>query len=174
MKLRKLGAGAPVLLEGEDEEFVAKAIESKSTAHGRHHDSTLYLNHRVKFDDLLSLANYSLAKRGKKLLRSASTVYLRSRPKQLNTIEGRRHVGKWLFCTKKPPKAESHSNETTHHQRAHIKLNRIDVFQQESEFKELGVEISFDDNAYLRPGTDVGFRETKSGSIFQVADEEKQ
>ena len=37
-----------------------------------------------------------------------------------------------------------------------------------------GVEISFDDKAYLRPGTDVGFRETNSGSIFQVADEEKQ
>ena len=55
-----------------------------------------------------------------------------------------------------PPKTEPHSNETTHHQRAHIKLNRIDVFQQESEFKELGVEISFDDKAYLRPGTDVG------------------
>ena len=173
LKLRKLGAGAPVLLDSEDKEFIAKAIESKSTAHGRRHDSTLYLNHRVKFDDLLSLANYSLAKRGKKLLRSASTVYLRSRPKQLNTIEGRRHVGKWLFCTKKPPKTESHSNETTHHQRAHIKLNRIDVFQQESEFKELGVEISFDDKAYLRPGTDVGFCETKSGSIFQVADERK-
>ena len=128
----------------------------------------------VKFDDFLSLANYSLAKRGKKLMRSASTAYLRSRPKQLNTIEGRRHVGKWLFCTKKPPKTESHSNETTHHQRAHIKLNRIDVFQQEGELKELGVEISFDDKACLRPGTDVGFRETKSGSIFQVADEEKQ
>ena len=53
------------------------------------------------------------------------------------------------FIPKKPPKTESHSNETTHHQRAHIKLNRIDVFQQESEFKELGVEISFDDKAYL-------------------------
>ena len=26
----------------------------------------------------------------------------------------------------------------------------------------------------MRPGTDVRFRETKSGSIFQVADEEKQ
>ena len=36
------------------------------------------------------------------------------------------------------------------------------------------MEISFDDKAYLRPGTDVGFRETKSDSIFQVADEEKQ
>ena len=174
LKLRKLGSGAPVLLDSEDEEFIAKAIKSKCTAHGPRHDSTLYLNHRVKFDDLLSLANYSLAKRGKKLLRSASTVYLRSRSKQLNTIEGRRHVGKGLFCTKNHPKTKSHSNETTHHQRAHIKLNRTDVFQQESEFKELDVEISFDDKAYLRPGTDVGFRETKSGSIFQVADEEKQ
>ena len=174
LKLRKLGAGAPVLSDSEDEEFIAKAVESKSTAHGHRHDSTLYLNHKVKFDNLLSLANYSLAKGGKKLLRSASTVYLRSRPKQLNTIEGRRHVEKWLFCTKKPLKTESHGNETTHHQRAHIKLNRIDVFQQESEFKKLSVEILFDDKAYLRPGTDVGFRETKSGSIFQVADEEKQ
>ena len=53
-------------------------------------------------------------------------------------------------------------------------MNRIDVFQKESEFKELGVEILSDDKDYLRPGTDVGFRETKSGSIFQVADEENQ
>ena len=35
LKLRKLGAGAPVLLDSEDEEFIAKALESKSTVHGR-------------------------------------------------------------------------------------------------------------------------------------------
>ena len=44
LKLRKLGTGAPVLLDSEDEEFIAKAIESKSTAHGRRHDSTLYIS----------------------------------------------------------------------------------------------------------------------------------
>ena len=81
LKKRKLGAGPPSLLDDEDEQFIAKAIESKGTVHGRRHDATLYLHHGVKYDDLLSLANYSLAKRGKRLIRSASPVYLRARPK---------------------------------------------------------------------------------------------
>jgi hypothetical protein len=50
IKRRKLGAGLPSLLDEEDEEFIAKAIESKSTStcHGRHHETTLFTHHRVK------------------------------------------------------------------------------------------------------------------------------
>ena len=93
-KDRKIGAGAPSLLDSEDEEFIAKAIEDKSSAHGRRHDTTLYLHHRIKSRDLLTLANYNLAKRGKRLIKSSQTVYLRARPRKVNTIEGRRHTGK--------------------------------------------------------------------------------
>ena len=92
LKKRKLGAGPPSLLSEEDGQFIAKAIESKSTAHERRQGATLYLHYRVKYEDLLSLANYFLAKRGKRLIRSVSTVYLRARPERLNTIEGRRHM----------------------------------------------------------------------------------
>ena len=66
VKRRKLGAGPPSLLD-KDEEFIAKAIESKSTCHGRRHETTLFTHHRVKKRHVLSLAQYSLLQRGKKL-----------------------------------------------------------------------------------------------------------
>ena len=83
LKRRRLGAGAKPLLDSDDDNFIAAAIENKSTAHGRRHDQ-----------HLLSLADYSLHKKGKRLIKSASTVYLRGRPKRVNTIEGKRHSGK--------------------------------------------------------------------------------
>ena len=48
LKLRKRGSGRKVLMDENDEIFLAKAIENKATAHGRRKDSVLYLNHRVK------------------------------------------------------------------------------------------------------------------------------
>ena len=99
---------------------------------------------------------------------------MRGRPKRLNTIEGKRHRGGMLFCTKKPPKTEADSNETTHHQRAHVKLNRLNVFGQDSTLKSYGIEISMDGKAYIRPGTDVGYRNTRASVILELSDEEKQ
>ena len=96
MKNRKLGAGAKKLLHSEDGEYVARAIESMCSAHGRRTDHVMYLNHRLKCNDLLSIANHSLAFRGKKLIKSARTVLLRSRPKKINTQEGSRHNGNQL------------------------------------------------------------------------------
>lgn len=58
MKNRKRSCGAPSLLDSDDEEAIASAIEEKSTAHGRRHDMVPYTNHRVKKKDFLSLANY--------------------------------------------------------------------------------------------------------------------
>ena len=74
IKRRRRGGGAPSLLDEEDEAFIAKAIESKSTCHGRRHETTLFTHHRVKKSHFLSLANHSLSKRGKKLIKSATTV----------------------------------------------------------------------------------------------------
>ena len=114
LKGRKLGAGARRLLDSDDEEFIARAVESKSTSHGRRHDVILYIGHGVKYRDLLSLANYSLYKKGKCLIRSASTVYNRGRPKRINSAQAKKHIGNWLFCAKKPPKTEKEGHESTH------------------------------------------------------------
>ena len=96
------------------------------------------------------------------------------RPK-LNTIQRRRHRGAMLFCTKKlASKNEEHSTETTHHQRAHVKLNRFDMFSEQSLLKRFSLEISMDDKAYIRPGTDVGFKDIKAGVILQLTNEEQQ
>ena len=83
-------------------------------------------------------------------------------------------MGSWLFCTKKPPKTEGHYTETTHHQRAHVKLNRMNMFHEGSNVKKYSMELSFDDKAYLRPGTDCGFRETKASKIIHISDEKIQ
>lgn len=53
-----------------------------------------------------------------------------------------------------------------------MKNAKLSIFEKEGE-KE-GLVISMDDKAYLRPGTDVGMRDVKSGRIYDVADEEKQ
>ena len=55
----KPGAAVPSLLDLEEEDAIANAINSKSTCHGRRHEATLFTNQRVKKKDLLSLANYS-------------------------------------------------------------------------------------------------------------------
>ena len=47
-----------------------------------------------------------------------------------------------------------------------------DMFKPENNNQSL--IISFDDKAYLRPGTDVGVRDVKKGVIFDVADPQKQ
>lgn len=95
LKRRKQGAGAKEKLDSETEEYIAKAIETMCSAHGRRHDAVLYLNHRLKSKNLLSIANHNLAKRGKKLIKSTRTVMLRSRPKKLRTREAKRHKGRY-------------------------------------------------------------------------------
>jgi hypothetical protein len=58
VKLRRLGAGPKPLLDYNDEQFIANAIESKSSVHGRRHDSVLIflgraLSHTVLADLIL-------------------------------------------------------------------------------------------------------------------------
>ena len=132
-KRRKLGAGRPEAMGEEEEEFIAKCIADKSTAHGRRHNTTMYLNHRVKQRHFVSLVNYHLLQKGKKLIRSATTVYNRSRPKNIRSRAAKQHRGKWLFCSKKPPKTEDDSVETTHHQRAHVRNAKYELAKQTQE-----------------------------------------
>ena len=154
IKKRKLGAGRPLAMDEEDEQFLAKCTAEKSTTHGRRHDTVLYLNHRVKKRHFLSLANYNLLRRGKKLIRSATTVYNRSRPNNIRSNAAKQHRGKWLFCCKKPPKTEDNSVETTHYQRAHVKNAKFELAKQSPDSSLI---CSMDDKAYLRPGTDGAF-----------------
>ena len=172
IKRRKICSGAPRLLDSDDEEYIKRAIEDKSTAHGRRHDSVLYTNKRVKKKNFLSIANYHLYRKGKKLIKSATTVVNRGKPRNKSSRAAKAHLGKWLFCSKKPPKTEQVSNECTHHQRKHVKNAKLSIFEKEGE--KDGLVISVDDKAYLRPGTDVGMRDVKTGRIYDVADEEKQ
>ena len=46
--VRKASEGRPLSLDQEDKKFTLSCMESKSTAHGRRHDSVTYLQHRVK------------------------------------------------------------------------------------------------------------------------------
>ena len=108
----------PQLLDGDDEEYMKRAIEEKSTAHGRRRDCDLYTNKRVKKKDFLSIASYHLYRKGKKLIKSATTVPNRGRPRNKSSQAAKAHLGKWLFCSKKPSKTEQVSDECTHHQYA--------------------------------------------------------
>jgi len=93
LRNRKPGAGAKRKLDDVDEELIAKAIEQKTTVHGRRHDMVMYYHKRVKRDDLLSIANYHLLERGKQMIKSATTVYNRSKPRRMRSKQASRHIG---------------------------------------------------------------------------------
>lgn len=175
LKRRKLSSQGPKLrLDGDDEDFIAKAIEDKASYHGRRHDTVLYTGQRVKKKNLLTIANYRLAQRGKKLIRSATTVYNRARPRNKRSVQGKRHTGKGLFCWKKPPKDEEKSNENTHYQRAHVKnIKKRFWGARNAESTKFCFMRSMDDKAYLRPGTSEGFEKARNLRILTLTDEEK-
>ena len=120
----------------------------------------------------LSLAHYSLLRRRKKLIKSATTVRNRGKPKNVRSRAAKSLAkGKWLSCTKKPPKTEDHVTKCTHHQPANILYAKLTMFGEGQ--KEHSLLISMD-KAYLRPGADVGVRDTKAGVIYNVCEPEKQ
>ena len=175
LKRRKLSNQGPKLqLDEEDEEFIAKAIEDKSSYHGRRHDTVLYTGQRVKKKNRLSIANYRLAQRGKKLIKSATTVYNRARPRNKRSLQAKRHCGKGLFCWKKPPKGEENTNESTHYQRAHVKnIKRRFWGARNSSARKFCFMRSTDDKAYLRPGTSEGFDKARNLRILTISDHSK-
>ena len=93
LRNRKAGAGAKRKLDEIDEDLIAKAIEQKTTVHGRRHDMVLYYHKRVTRDDLLNIANYNLLERGKQMIKSATTVYNRAKPKRMRSHQANRHIG---------------------------------------------------------------------------------
>ena len=166
-----INQGRPSLLDSDDEDFVAKSIEDKATYHGRRHDLVMYTNRRVKKRDLLNIANYKLLSKNKRMIKSATTAYNRSKPRSLRSIQAKKHRGKGLFCTKKPPKAEDIDNENTHYQRAHVKNVKCSFFGKDAEdSSHLCFMRSIDDKAYLRPGTSEGFYNTRNQRILTSTD----
>ena len=139
----------------EEEEYLARC---------RRHNTTMYLNHRVKKRHFLSVVNYNLLQKGKKII-SATTVYNRSKPVNVRSKAAKQHLGNWLFCCKKPPKTEDDSVETTHHQRAHVQNAKMELAMQSP---TSGLVCSMDNKAYLRPGTDGKFNNIFIKLLFKV------
>ena len=177
LKRRKLPSQGPKWRpDGDDEDFIAKAIEDKASYHGRRHDTVLYTGQRVKKKNLLTIANYRLAQHGKKLIRSATTVYNRARPRNKRSMQAKRHTGKGLFCwKKKTPKGEEKSNKNTHYQRAHVKnIKKRFWGAKNDESRKFCFMRSMDDKAYLRPGTSEGFEKARNLRILTLTDKEKE
>lgn len=70
------------------------------------------------------------------------------------------------------PKTEDHDTVSTHHQRAHVLNTKFTMFSESQ--KEHSLVVSMDDKTYLRPGTDVGARNTKAGVMYDVCDPNDQ
>lgn len=172
---RKLGdQGRKPLIDSDTEEQIAKAIEDKATYHGRRHNTTMYTNRRVKVADLPGIANHFLALKGKPLVRSKTTVWNWSEPRRKNSIQAKFHLGKGLFCTKKPPKTEASENESTHHQRAHVNNVKMYFFSRKTEdHKKYCLCRSIDDKAYIRPGTGEGMNHARNQRILTLSADER-
>ena len=170
IKRRKIGSqGAPRKIDDQDEEFLAKCIEDKATYHGRRHNLVMYINRRVNSRDLLNITNFRLLQKGKKLIKSATTVYNRCKAKSSRSIQVSRHIGKGLMCFKKPPKAEDNENENTHFQRAHVKNVKMTLFSDTSnESGHYSFLHSIDDKAYIRPGTSESFSSARNIKILSL------
>ena len=165
VKRRRLGTARPKSNGEEEEEYLARCIAEKCTAHGRLYNTTMYLNHRVKKRHFLSIVNDNLLQKGKKIIRSATTVYNHSKPINVRSKAAKQHLGNWLFCCKKPPKTEDDSVETTHHQRAHVRNAKMELAMQSP---TSGLVCSMDDKAYLHPGTDGKFNSIFIKLLFKV------
>ena len=171
LKLRKLGGGRKLSMDEMDERFLVDCIMDKATAHGRRHDTILYLNHRVKKKDFLRIVNFSRSSRNLPLVKSSTTVFNRSRPKSRRSMQAKRHCGSGLFCCKKPPKAEDNSGILTHFCRAQ-KKNIIRKVSGNDLNNKYTLYRSFDDKAYLCPGTSTGMRGARSEKIYQPSNED--
>ena len=138
----------------------------------------MYTDRRVKARSCFNIVNYNLEKRGKKPVKSYTTVYNRSRPKDTRSIQAKKHKGKGLFCFRKPPKAGDKNNGNTKYQRGQVKKMKYAFFEknhstevgadpgdkgapiqystnknQQYAADDLSILYSADDKNYLRPGT---------------------
>lgn len=156
VKRRRTGAGPKEKMDSDDEEFISQCIEEHASVDGRRKQGVLYFSRRLKQKDLLSIMNYHLMECGKKAIKSAKTIMSRAHPHHTRSIQAKKnHRGKWLFCSKKPPKTALHEKIHTRHQRQARKLAKYHAFKGSMgkvSSKDFLI-LSKDDKAYLRPGT---------------------
>ena len=74
----------------------------------------------------------NLLQGGEKLIKSAKTVTNREKFLNVRSVAAKAHRGKWLWCAKKPPKTETRDTQSTHHQRAHIRNAKYNMFAEET------------------------------------------
>ena len=98
IKRRRLGQGRPETIDDDEEEFVARCIEPKATYHGRRKETTVFLNRRVRRKDLLRIVNKKREEKGKSTNQSVTSVWNRSKPRRIDTIQAFRHKGKGLWA----------------------------------------------------------------------------
>ena len=175
IKQRRLVQRRPETIDDDEEEFVARCTEAKATYHGRRKETTMFLNRRVRSKDLLRIVNKRREEKEKASIKSVTSVWNRSKPRLIDTIQAFRHKGKGLRSYKKPPKAEDLDNENTHHQRAHIKKMKRMFFSSKHLEGATSYAIieSRDDHAFLRPGTSVGFQGSRVQKVLTPVAEEK-
>ena len=107
-----------------------------------------------KEERAINIANLRLLQKGKAPLKSVSTAFNRSGPRSLRALQAKRHIGKGLFCLKKPPKVEDCSNENTHYipKRGHVNNINMSFFSPKKPGEsKLCYTRSVDDKAYTRP-----------------------
>ena len=92
------------MLDSDDDTFVLKAIEEKATYHGRRQIPIICILTNKKVKDLVNIANHRIKQEGQKQIKSATTVWHRSAPRNKRSTQARRHKFKGLFCTKSPLK----------------------------------------------------------------------
>ncbi len=93
--------GRRTLLDSDDEDVIAKCIEDKATYHGRRKNLVMYTNRRVKKCNLLRLTSVN-----EKAIKSATTVFNWSKPRNARSIQARLHKGKGLFLHKEASKGK--------------------------------------------------------------------
>ena len=98
LKRRKLtNQGRERLIDSDEETLTEILIEDKATYHGRRQHAVMYTHKRVKTRDLKDSLNYLRSSKGKPLIRSATPIYNRSRPKNIRALQAKRHIGKRII-----------------------------------------------------------------------------
>ena len=160
-------------MDEEIEDFVVKCILEKCVSHGRRQDTVMYSNTHVKVKDLLGLTNAKLKPRDQRI-RSATSIWNLSKPRNRRSVQAKLHRGSGMFCTKAPYKADDIFNENTHHKRAFKKNIRNYFFSERTkENRKYCLMRSIDNKAYLRPGTSEGFNSVRNKRILTPAESEK-
>ena len=103
----------------------------------------------------------------------AMVVRVAQNPVEQNRLKASQ-TGRYMFTCKKPEKTLEDIHIDTHYQRAHVKMVRVAVYGDASPARSFTLDISMDDKATLKAGTDVGWQGTRGGGIFMSTENPQQ